>query len=120
MSELIPALPPRSGADPEHSSSLDPRLEREDVRHRWEVRAAQWRALDLARTIFGSDTRARLVGGAPGQAFRGLLRLEVPFRELDDHRWREGLFLAWAAEDPVLSRVPFVFVFDPRPVPAAP
>jgi hypothetical protein len=39
----------------------------------------------------------------------------VPFGTLEQHRVREVVFSACAALDPLLSRVPFVYVFDPDP-----
>jgi hypothetical protein len=58
----------------------------------------------------------RLSGRVGYQSFRGLLSVTVPFRSLADHRAREHLFLSWASRDPILARVPLIFVFDPAPV----
>jgi hypothetical protein len=41
---------------------------------------------------------------------RGLLCLDVPFDDLEAHRTRESAFLASAAADPLLSRIPLVYV----------
>jgi hypothetical protein len=54
--------------------------------------------------------RARVTGRLRGP-FRGLLHLDVPFRDLAEHQARERCFLSAAAQDPVIARVPFVFVF---------
>ena len=40
----------------------------------------------------------------------------IPFSDLADHEYRQDLFLSWAKTDPILSRVPLVFVFEPNPV----
>lgn len=109
-----PALPPR---ETEEVVSLDSLLERRLERSPWRVRSAQWRAFVLAQAAFGPGVSAHLSGRGGYEAFRGLLSLTVPFRALDDHRYRESLFLAWASTDPVLSRVPLLFVFQPEPVP---
>ncbi|CAN5645949.1 hypothetical protein BH23GEM11_BH23GEM11_07350 [soil metagenome] len=83
---------------------------------RWELRAGEWAALDLARHVFGDDVEARLAGWPARAPFRGLLSLRVPFRSLADHRRREEVFLLLAARDPVVSRIPFVYVFEPAPI----
>lgn len=114
MSELFPTSHDHRVPEPERTSWQDPRLDREESRGRWGVRAAQWRALGLARAIFGPAVAVRLSRSGPGRAFRGLLHLEVPFRDLAEHRSRESVFLACAARDPVLAPVPFIFVFEPR------
>jgi hypothetical protein len=97
---------------------IDPILARVHERDRWETRAAQWRARHLAEAVFGGEVEARLGGRASGGPFRGLLHLHVPFAALPDHRAREALFLAAAARDPVLARVPFLYVFGAEPAPA--
>ena len=89
---------------------VDPTLARVQDRERWEARAAQWRAREIAEAVFGGEVRARLVGPTPG-GFRGLLHLDVPFEGLAEHREREARFVAAATIDPVLARVPLVFVF---------
>lgn len=115
MSELFPVAPADAAPEPEPTAWQDRRLDREEARSRWRVRAAQWRALELARALFGEETTARLALGDPARAFRGLLYLEVPFRDLDDHRFREAVFLACAGRDPVMAGTPFIFIFEPRP-----
>ncbi len=111
-----PTGPVRRGApDGEHVRYVDPLLEREEARRRWPVRAAAWRAVELAQAVFGGEVTGRLGGGASSGAFRGLLHLEVPFGDLEAHRERERVFAACAARDEVLAGVPLVFVFDPRP-----
>lgn len=84
-------------------------------RERWEVRAAEWKVLELARHLFGEGASVRLARYPARGAFRGLLSVEVPFQGLDDHQEREERFLALARGDAVLERVPLVFVFDPFP-----
>lgn len=113
MSELFPRRPPADATEAEPLETVDPRRERE--RQRWELPTARWRARELAEAVFGGEVRVTPSGGS-ALSFRGLLTMEVPFRDLDDHRAREGIFVACAGRDPVLSRVPVVFVFEPRPV----
>ena len=95
------------------------RESRRATRERWEVRAAQWKALELAREAFGDDAAAGLAPYPARGGFRGMVRLAVPFQDLDDHRDREDRFLALAGRDALLQRVPLVFVFDPVPVSSA-
>ena len=45
---------------------------------------------------------------------RGLLRLEVPFDDLEVHRAREARFMAAVSMDPLLSTVPLVYVIGPN------
>jgi len=105
-----------SSREPSPTEHVDPFLDRRLETRPWELRSAQWRAWLLAEHAFGPDVEVSLVGrpGYPG--FRGLLHFTVPFFDLDDHRSRESRFLHWAWEDPVLKRVPLVFVFEPNPV----
>jgi hypothetical protein len=70
-------------------SRTDPTSLEVHQRNRWQACAAQ---------------------GAHGP-FRGLLHLDVPFRGFAEHREREGRFLAAAGRDPLLTRIPFLFVF---------
>ena len=118
MDDLWPKNPgePMHGFDSvEH---LDPLLERRLERRPWEVRAAQWRAAALAELAFGGGVRVRWTGRVGYQGIRGLLTLTIPFEDLPGHQVRESLFLAWAREDEILTRVPLVFVFEPAPVSA--
>ena len=102
------------GPDPvEH---LDPLLERRLEKRPWEVRAAQWRAWALAELAFGGGVRVSWTGRVGYQGLRGLLTLRVPFDDLPEHQARESLFLDWAREDEILTRIPLVFVFEPAPV----
>lgn len=80
---------------------------------RWELRALQWRAAELAEAVFGGRVGARVLGGG-GQGLRGMLELEVPFVDLAGHRAAEDRFLAWAARDDVLAGAALVVVFTPR------
>ena len=110
--------PTRRGPSPDDAKPstifVDPTLVQIDERERWEVRAAQWRARELAEVVFGGEVEARVTGRIRG-AFRGVLHLDVPFAGLAEHRAREGVYMAAIARDPVVSRVPFVVVFGPRP-----
>lgn len=117
MAELFsPSSAGGSWEGPEATEHLDPTLDRRTSHRRWEVRSAQWRAWLLAEAAFGAPVRVTLAGGGEYQSLRGLLTLTVPFRDLADHHRRESLFLAWAGQDPVLFRVPLVFVFEAVPV----
>lgn len=122
MTALIPGTPghPDDDARPHRElvEALDPRTEREVSRRRWEFAALRWRALALARAIFGAE--ARLDGSSAGVGgFRGIVRLRVPFASLDAHREREARFVAWAARDDVLGPASLVYVFSPAVAPAA-
>lgn len=111
---LIPE-PARPGAmpDPEHPRLLQRPLSLAERRARWEVRAAQWRAREIAEAVFGDVGESALVSLRPTGPLRGLLRLEVPFVDFEAHAERERRFLAAVEADPVLERVPLVFVIDP-------
>jgi hypothetical protein len=118
MSELFPGPPVPPGGDPESTESIDHSVAEREVRSRWTLQTARWRARELAEAVFGEDVPVRVeqrVPGASGHAFRALLRLSVPFRSLEQHRSMERVFTACAADDPVLSRVPLIYVFDPDP-----
>lgn len=121
MSELFPRRPTGPEGDPERTEHLDRSRELQEARARWTLGTARWRARELAETIFGGEVSVRLPAasadaGAGGSfPFRGLLHLDVPFRDLEAHRSRERVFLACAGADPVLSRVPFLYVFRPDP-----
>jgi hypothetical protein len=101
----------RDGAGP---GWLELRRERTSAGSRWERRSGQWRALALARHVFGEEASARLDGFPPRGGFRGLLHLRVPFLDLQDHREKESVFLAMASADPVLEQVSLVYVFEPE------
>ena len=81
---------------------------------RWEVRAAQWRALELARAAFGPEAEGELLGLRTRGALRGLLRVDVPFTDLESHRRREAAFLGMVGADPLMAEVPLVFVVGPH------
>lgn len=121
MNELVPRPPLLPGGDPERTEHLDPNREIRESRYRWTLQSARWRARELAETIFDGEVAVRLqseslgAGAAGGFPFRGLLHLDVPFHDLELHRVRERIFTACAGDDPVLSRVPFLFVFNPDP-----
>ncbi len=110
MSGLIPRRAGdvhRSDLDESH---LQVRLTEAERQGRWEVRAAEWRALELAREIFGAEARVSLIGIRSAGPMRGLLQLDVPFDGLDAHRALETDFMAQVGLDPVLSRVPLIYV----------
>lgn len=99
--------------DAEHPRLLQRPLSLAERRARWEVRAAQWRARELAELVFGEVASTSLTGIRPRGPLRGLLELEVPFDGLESHREKEARFMAATRTDPVLARVPLVFVFAP-------
>jgi hypothetical protein len=85
-------------------------------RERLELQAAEWKALELARELFGRRASIRRAPFPSRGDFRGLVTLSVPFRDLDDHRRREATFVGMAGQDDLLACVPLVFVFEPLPV----
>ncbi len=112
---MSPIPSPSRGLTPEHDHpSLRQRaLSVEERRSRWALRAAQWRACELATEIFGTVLDTQMTGIRTGGSLRGLLRLVVPFHDLDTHREAEARFLACAAKDPILTRVPLLYVVGP-------
>lgn len=114
MSGIIPLRP--SGGD-ERSDVPEPRLAgqltQEQRVGRWEVRAAQWRALELAHAAFGPGVKSSLMGLRVDGGIRGLLKLDVPFQEIETHRERERAFLGMVHADPLMARVPLLFVVGP-------
>lgn len=113
MSALIPNYLEQNNFSSDH-----PRLkERPDSpaeqRKRWEVRAAQWRAHELAQLVFGGVSNMGLSGMRRSGGMRGLLRLDVPFDDLTKHRDREARFMAAVSIDPLLSVVPLLYVIGP-------
>jgi hypothetical protein len=111
---LLPGGPEPLPPEPEGTTYVDPTLGEQSAAWRWEARAAQWRARELAESVFGGQVNARLSGRAGRQPFRGLLHLEVPFSDLATHRALEAVFLSCASQDAVLGRIPLVFVLGPR------
>ncbi len=113
MNGFLPSRPRTPQGNLPWTTVLDPTRAREDLRFRWRIRAAQWRALSLAVEVFGPGVRASLSGLRGTGAFQGLLQLEVPFQDLPRHREAEARFLAGASLDPLLSGVSFIYVFRP-------
>ena len=113
MSELFPVSPDGVEPEPQRTVYVDPTLGEHAATWRWEARAAQWRARELAESVFGGQVNARLTGRAGRTPFRGLLYLDVPFRDLETHRALESVFLVCASRDPILGRIPFVYVLGP-------
>ncbi len=114
MSAFPPPFAQGVEPDPPRQEHVDPLLDVEERRRRWEVRAAHWRAHALAEEVFGAGVRTSLEGLRTGGDLRGLLRLEVGFRTLDAHRRAEARFLSAAGGDPLLSTVPLLYVVGPR------
>ena len=76
---FLPGHHGQGDGDPDH-----PRLQQElaspaEQRARWEVRAAQWRAHELAHVVFGAVSDMGMISMYHRGDMRGLLRLEVPF-----------------------------------------
>jgi hypothetical protein len=91
------------------------RNERAEASARWQMRAFQMAALELAQQVFGPEATVYLLPWAPHPLMAGGLTLQVPFGNLEDHRAREALFLALAGRDPILNRAPIVYIFQPQP-----
>jgi len=98
----------------EWTRTVDPRTER-DVRHEWVRQTARWRAMAIARAVFGGDCPTRFARFPRTAVFEGVLELEVPFVGPDDHFRREAVFRACLERDPVLGSLSLLFVFRPRP-----
>jgi len=107
--------PKRRGPEggPEPTASLDPTVDLRLERRPWEIRTAQWQAWVLAEAAFGPEVQVRLGGLGGPKTYRGLLTVRVPFPSLPAHREREALFMSWVDTDPVLSRLPLIYVFEP-------
>ena len=113
MSAFLPSGAYGPPPDPDHPSLRQRPLSPAEQRARWAVRAAQWRARELAEHVFGSVSSMGLTGLRGEGPLRGLLRLDVPITALAAHRVREARFLDAVHADPVLSLVPLVFVIAP-------
>ena len=111
------AFLPRGASDaqvqPDHPVLRQRPLTPAEARARWEVRAAQWRARELAEAVFGEVGAMKLTGLRADGPLRGLLRLDVAFRGLRDHREKEARFLAAVDADPLLSNVRLIYVIGP-------
>ena len=116
MSTFLPRAVQGGLPEPEHPRLQERPHSLAEQRGRWEVRAAQWRAREIAERVFGPVGDGALTGLRTSGGLRGLLHLEVPFMDLPSHRAREARFLAAVAADPVLARVRLVYVIGPRPV----
>lgn len=111
MSAFLPPQGRGAPGEADHPQLLERDFDRDERRARWAVRAAQWRARELAEAVFGAVSESTLKGLRPSGGARGLLVLGVPFRDLETHRAREARFMAAAHADPILSQVPLVYVF---------
>lgn len=99
---------------PDHPRLHQRPLSIAEQRQRWEVWTAMWRARELAESVFGRVSGTSLIGIRPHGDLRGVLTLDVPFAGLEAHREREARFMAAADDDPILARVPLVYVFGPE------
>lgn len=109
---LFPGRPRNDASDRSHAA-LEDRTVEERREHRLEAGTARWRAGALAEAVFGGRVVPRLRSARTAAGFRALVELEVPFRDLDEHRDAEDRFLQAAGVDEVLGAIPVVFVFTP-------
>jgi hypothetical protein len=114
VSAFLPRGPEGGLPEPEHPRLQERPLSTAERRARWEVRAAQWRAREIAESVFGDVTGGELLSVRSRGPLRGLLSLEVPFVDVRSHRDREARFLAAVAADPVLTRIRLVYVIGPQ------
>jgi hypothetical protein len=98
-----------------HTTAIDPRFGR-DHRHHWTLQSALWRARLLAEAVFGGSCVCEIGEFPKTRLFQGLLELEVPFTNPEQHFCRERIFRSWAGRDPVIGQLSLVFVFRARPV----
>ena len=113
MTAFLPEAASWREDDQPYPALLERSLLREDQLLRWEVRAAQWRAHELAVAAFGPGIQMSLTGLRQHGELRGLLRLDVPFQDLHGHLEREARFMASVNADPLLTRVPLIYVVGP-------
>lgn len=114
MSALVPRSADGLLPEPEYPRLQQPPRSDSERRASWEVTAARWRACELAQAVFGRVAASALVSPKAGGHLRGLLRLEVPFEGLREHRELEARFLAAVEADPVLTHVRLVYVIGPE------
>ena len=115
MSVLFPGGYTPEPAEDEWTRTVDPRVDR-DVRHEWLRQTARWRAMDIARAVFGGECATRFGAFPSTGVFEGLLEIDVPFAGPDDHFQREAIFRACVRRDPVLGQMPLIFAFRPHAV----
>lgn len=114
MTAFLPGRAVPGSDAPDHPRLHQEPLSPAEQRARWQVRAAQWRAYELACHVFGAVSDVGLIGMRREGSMRGLLRLDVPFSDVDLHREREARFMAAVGADPLLSSVPLVYVIGPH------
>lgn len=115
MTAFLPPSPPGGYVDPDHPRLQERPLSPAEQRARWEVRAAQWRARELAEAVFGSVSAMGITAIRSSGPLRGLMRLDVPFHDLEVHSTLEARFMAAVEADPLLAHVRLVYVFGPDP-----
>lgn len=113
MSSFVPSTAAGSKPEPDHPRLHQRPFSLAEHRARWEVRAAVWRARELASLVFGGVATSSLLALRPEGPMRGLLRLDVPFDDMYAHEDREARFMAAVESDPILARVRLVYVFGP-------
>ena len=113
MNAFFPSQAAGPGPELDHPKLHQRPSSPEEQRARWEVRAAQWRAREIAEHVWGSVTSMGLTGIRGDGPLRGMLRLDVPFVDLERHLARETCFLEAVARDPLLAHVPLVYVIGP-------
>jgi hypothetical protein len=116
MSAFLPGSPRGEGPDRNLPSLRQRPFSPAERKARWEVRAAQWRARELAEGCFGRVGAMGMIGIRPDGPLRGLLRMEVPFTDLDGHRASEARFMAAVEADPLLASVRLLYVVGPDSV----
>lgn len=110
-----PPHDPLAGAGtPDPTGHIEPVDARETAR-RWQLRALEWRAVELAEAIFGPGVAPRLVSDRSYGGLTGMLELSVPFDGLGAHREAEARFLSAAARDEWLGSVHLVYLFRAEP-----
>jgi hypothetical protein len=113
VSAFFPSRTSGAGPELEHPKLHQRPTSPDEQRARWEVRAAQWRARAIAEHVWGSVSAMGLTGIRGAGPLRGMLRLDVPFADLEGHRACESRFLDAVSRDPLLSEVPLVYVIGP-------
>ena len=113
MSAFIPSYAEQNESRHDNTVLRQEPYSPSEQRNRWEVRAAQWRAREIAQLVLAVFWIG-LTGIRGRGEVRGLLRLDVPFDDLCKHHDRETRFMAAVLTDPVLSAVPLLYVIGPE------
>ena len=114
MNEIVPSNLFADLPDSEHLRLHLQTSEPAERQARREVRAAAWRAREIAEVVFGRVSESSLVGLRSDGPLRGLMRLDVPFVNLRMHEDRQAQFMAAVDLDPILERASLVYVIGPE------